>query len=1042
VSDSQETFAAELPSTGGDLAAESVLTTHRILGSFGRDPRSFDILHGDLFDSRLPVVLSALQAVSDIADRRSLVYVARLFSHPDPHVVCAAARAVGAIGADDALPLLVQLSRSTRQEAVQLEVLRALARDFPGAPETLELARALARSVSVQPDTAAAAREALLQLESLNGAANPLDLAEKQPDVLPFIFQLARKDEGLGQALLRKFRLSHAGLSLDLRATLISIATSFSSDDARSVFFGSLKDANPAVRRECYRQIGNHPAQVKHLDTLCQVLLQGYEQDASMEEEALQALDAMQSSLQGAEPRPHLPSLADLSALIAGLFQEVAKAVQPDIDVSRETGLQFASAKEYVEFYFSDDDKRTFVDSLKSGSTPALRRRSATVLRNSAVRLEARHFEGYNIMFSLVADPGRPGVSLFLRHLAAADTGKRGVLCRLKRALLLARLAPPADAARLLQSILEWARSHKLFRLAELALLALHRVEPGAAVAVGLHSMTPPVEAKVLAIASFDFLEDMDAAAVEPLLIGLLQQNDRYLRLALLESLASLQTQPGVGLLSSLLHAFSAESDPEVCAKIADLLGAKGDEGVANGLAEVYDKLEEWKRPLVISLLGRMTRRARFRNTANLVEFLYRVLRAGSPAVLARLPTALMALEDDYAPNVLRDVLPRLGPRERLDLVRDLRDELRPAVIAVVWSLLRERDAGLQQALREILPLTTDPRAQQLLVSMVRTLRTKASEAEPLEVEPVEAGAGIGQTVSISSEKETYRFEREHIRACAVLFSDIEGYSVKAQELSPIELSSLLRRYEGILLPVTEAHDGTLIKRMGDGHLFVFEECMDAVLAAIRVQKALRRYNRFHPESQRVQVRIGIHWGEVVQREGDVLGNTVNIASRLQSVAKGGSTCVSQEVYEAVAEWIHANDLGQLRIKGLRELVQAWEPTEAALGIPSRLDPLKRKASGEPAPRKRRPSDVSVLDGEKLAGILSQVFQRLLEISKKSARAGEESAIVEEFAKGWTSLQAFIAALGTPSGGGAEEDAGQHQDGDERADHADPRKSP
>jgi len=1015
VSDSQETHKAESPLPSGELAVESILTTHRILETFGRDPRSFDILHGDLFDSRTPVVLSALQAVSAIADGRSLAYVARLFSHADAQIVCAAVRAAGALGAAEAFPLLVQLARSTRQEAVQLEVLQALANGFPKAPETLEIAANLSRSVSAQAETVAAARLALFQLESLGGAAISQDLAENQPDVLPFLFQLARKDEKLALALLNRFRSSHAGLSLDLRGSLIALSAPFSSDAARSIFLDSLRDDTIAIRRACYRQIGNHPTQVPHFDSLCQALLGGFEQQASMEEEALEALDAMQSTWQTARTRPDLPSLRGLPALMKDLFDKVVRAIQPDVDVTHETGMQIASAKEYVEFYFNDDDKRTFINSMKSGSGLTLRRSSAKILKDSAVRLEQRHFEGYNIMFSLVADPGRPGMPLFLRHLAAADTGKRGTLCRLKRALLLARLVPSMDTISLLRSILEWASAQKMFRLAELALLALRRADPVSALAAARRYMTSPVKTKVLAIASLDFLENMDPAAVELVLIGLLQENDRYLRVALLESLASLPAQSGTSLLTALLHAFGAESDSEVCSKIADLLGARGDEGVAHGIAELFDKLEEWKKPLAISLLGRIARRAGLQDTTRLTEFVYRTLRTGSPPVLARVPTALMALEDDLAPNVLRDVLPRLGPRDRAALVRDLRDELHPAVIAVVWSLLRERDPGLQQVLREILPLTTDPRAQQLLVSMVRTLRTRVNEAEPLEVEPVETEAGVARTAGFSSEKETYRFEREHIRSCAVLFSDIEGYSAKAQELSAIELSVLLRQYEGMLIPITEAHGGTLIKRMGDGHLFVFEECMDSVLAAIRVQKALRRYNRFHPEAQRVQVRIGIHWGEVVQRETDVLGNTVNIASRLQSAAKGGSTCISQEVYEAVSEWIHANDLGQLQVKGLREPVQAWEPTEAALGMPARLDPLKRKGGADTTSRKEAALDVSALDAGKLAAGLSQVFQRLLDVSRKSARAGEESAIEEEFARAWTSLQALISALEKPS---------------------------
>jgi hypothetical protein len=141
-------------------------------------------------------------------------------------------------------------------------------------------------------------------------------------------------------------------------------------------------------------------------------------------------------------------------------------------------------------------------------------------------------------------------------------------------------------------------------------------------------------------------------------------------------------------------------------------------------------------------------------------------------------------------------------------------------------------------------------------------------------------------------------------------------------------------------------------------------------------------------------------------------------------VAGGGSTCVSREVYEGVAEWIHANDLGPVQIKGLREPVQVWEPTEAALGIPAGLDPLKRRGRAEPLPRKQAQAETwRLFDVEKLVSSLSQAFQHLREVSRKGARPGEENGIEEEFAKSWLSLQALIASLGSHSDGSRVEEA-------------------
>jgi class 3 adenylate cyclase len=1002
LSETIETLQVE-PAPQG-LAEEAIFTTHRILAAFGRDSRSFDILHADLFDSRSAIALSALQAVTAIADHRSFVYVARLFNHPDPSLVCAAVRAAGAIGLPEGLPLLLSLSANTRDESVKLEVLRALACGFPNSPETRQLALTLSVSVTVQPEIRTASLEVLAQIQGSQGTGSPLDLAAQSPDVLPFLFHKAKKDDRLCQALLAAYQNAHAALPLPLRGALVSLAASFSSKSAEAIFLESLQGESPAVRRECYRHLGAHPGQIPRFDAVCALLVRTVENDPSMEEEALTAIDSMESSLRTAEALPPLPSLAGLSVAIGALFDELRTAMQTDLDTSHEMGQQIASAKEYLEFNLSEEAKKVFLQSIKSGGSQQQRRECALVLKDSAVRLEPRHLEGYKIMGSLLADPGRPGIALFIRNLAHADTGKRNILCRLKRSLSFVRLAPPRESAGLFVAILDWARKMKLFRLAELALLALHRVDPPSALAVCREFMTPPVANKFLATAAFDLVKEMDLAAMETTIIGLLHENDRYIRLLLLESLGSVQTLPGVNLSRALLQLFCAEEDSEIALKLVDLLGTRGHEVVAGALTEVYDRLDEWKKTLAMSLLARIAQRTAAESRSALTEFLYRVLRTDSPKVLARVPSALMALGDDYAPNVLRDLLPRLGPAEQAILVRDLRDNLRPSVIAVIWSLLREQDHGLQQTLREILPGTSDPRAQQLLVSMVRTLRTTISEIESDETE-----AAVREAARLASEKETYRFEREHTRDCAVLFTDIQDYSAKAQELSALELGALLQEYEGILLPILDAHRGTLVKRMGDGHLFVFHEQLNAVLAAIRLQKALKRYNRFRPEKQRVQVRIGIHWGEVVERAGDVLGNTVNIASRLQSMALGGSTCMSDDVYRKVADWIHANDLGMLQIKGIRDPIRAWEPIEATLGMPPDLDPLKGGGREDAAARIDAFDSSSSRSGnDGLVTALSQAFQHLHDVSRKSARSGEEAVIDNEFAKAWESLQSLF----------------------------------
>jgi hypothetical protein len=168
-----------------------------------------------------------------------------------------------------------------------------------------------------------------------------------------------------------------------------------------------------------------------------------------------------------------------------------------------------------------------------------------------------------------------------------------------------------------------------------------------------------------------------------------------------------------------------------------------------------------------------------------------------------------------------------------------------------------------------------------------------------------------------------------------------------------MQLSSLLQEYEKILLAHVEGHTGELIKRMGDGHMFVFQRPLDAVLAAIRLQKSLRRFNRYRDENNRVVIRIGIHSGKVVRKEqGDVLGNAVNIASRLESSAQPGSVLISDRIHEKVKDSVHAREIGHITVKNITGAIRVFEPYEIVIDLPAELDPLKRArpASPEPAP--------------------------------------------------------------------------------------------
>lgn len=151
---------------------------------------------------------------------------------------------------------------------------------------------------------------------------------------------------------------------------------------------------------------------------------------------------------------------------------------------------------------------------------------------------------------------------------------------------------------------------------------------------------------------------------------------------------------------------------------------------------------------------------------------------------------------------------------------------------------------------------------------------------------------------------------REH-KLAVILFSDVVGFTAlmeddEAATLRIIDANEMIHR------DAVAAHRGRLIKKLGDGMLVSFDSATDAVACAQAIQRDVGEDGRF-------QVRVGIHLGEVVQDDGDVYGDGVNIASRLQGEVSSGEICVSQVVYDNVKnkEGLAATLLGERTLRNV-----------------------------------------------------------------------------------------------------------------------------
>ncbi len=184
-------------------------------------------------------------------------------------------------------------------------------------------------------------------------------------------------------------------------------------------------------------------------------------------------------------------------------------------------------------------------------------------------------------------------------------------------------------------------------------------------------------------------------------------------------------------------------------------------------------------------------------------------------------------------------------------------------------------------------------------------------------------------------------------KLAAILVADVVGYSQLAGANEDRTLARLRGLRSDLIDPAVAAHHGRVVKRTGDGSLIEFRSVVDAVRCAIEMQTGMVGRNAGLPAERRIEFRVGIHLGDVVEEsDGDLMGDGVNIAARLEGVCEPGGVCVSAAAYEQVRDRMSETfiDLGEKQLKNIARPLRAYALNlQSAGAAPAAKAPARRE---------------------------------------------------------------------------------------------------
>ncbi|HET6487076.1 MAG TPA: adenylate/guanylate cyclase domain-containing protein [Spirochaetia bacterium] len=563
----------------------------------------------------------------------------------------------------------------------------------------------------------------------------------------------------------------------------------------------------------------------------------------------------------------------------------------------------------------------------------------------TAPKEERNQLEACIPIFSITERKERLAV---LASLSRVDLNRPFLLRRLNRLIRVAGSLNLRSASKKIEEILQFARAERVHYLEETSIVTLCQLLTRSVIERARESLRDPQRSTRALNGYIRGARFIPAKAMAAPLIHVVQQptlnhTSRALTIDSLEAMDLTGIQKALPPLLKVLDLQGVAEDLKL--RIGDLMGRACDAEIGHPALDLTGHPTPIGRRVAVRILRGLAQRRQGPATEVLTNRLYMLLEDSERSVRVEAILALLAMEDDYAVQIVNDYIQAGDVKMITEILAGITRPVTRDTFSLLLAMLRLDDPKVHSLLGALLPElsqgTFSEDLRQGLLDIMNSVHPPVPASTGAEL--VSVAAPAEQASTLGQAKVEFKFRRENTQELTVFFIDMAGFTEKSNTIRDemATLIGVIKAFEDIVSNAVESNGGTIVKKMGDGILAFFKRPLSAAVAALNVQSAIQAYSSMRVEQEKFRARIGLNTGKVIRKDGDIFGEVVNVASRMQSRATPGEVLLTEATYTEIKDYVDCTQLGRLEVKGIKDGVTAFVLQKV------RVD-LARLRSGEP----------------------------------------------------------------------------------------------